>query len=187
MFAIIRSLTVIVGVAALVSGGTYSFFSATDTVTDNTITTASIVFSATGEANETTLAKPINASDLFPGSFSPWARAALENGSSFPLRYYMYVENLEGDACDKVNLTVATGVEGSDASERTANVYLGALTDLVGEANRELVSNIPPFDPAPAGSTQIIQQRAQLDPSATNDEQGQSCSWDEVFVAESTV
>lgn len=187
MLSIIRSLAVILGVTALVSGGTYAFFSASDTVSGNTITTATISFSAEGESNETTLAKPINATDLFPGGYSPWARAALENGSTFPLRYYMYVTNLVGDACDQVNLTVATGVEGSDASERTANVYLGKLVDLVGESQRELVSNVPPFDPAPAGSTQIIQQRVQLDPGATNDDQGESCTWDEVFVAESTV
>lgn len=186
MFAIIRSLVVIVGVAAVVSGGTYSFFSATDTISDNMITTASISFSAEGEANGTTLAKPINASGLFPGGFSPWARAALQNDSTFPLRYFMYVTNVVGEACDEVNLTVATGVEGSDASERTANVYLGNLMDLVGEANRELVSNVPPFDPAPAGSTQIIQQRAQLDTDANNDVQNESCTWDEVFIAEST-
>lgn len=187
MLAIIRSGAVILGAIALISGGTYSFFSATDTVTGNTITTATINFSADGEASETTLAKPINATNLFPGGYSPWARAALENGSTFPLRYFMYVTNVSGDACDKVNLTVATGVEGSDESERTANVYLGKLTDLVGESNRELISNIPPFDPAPSGSTQIIQQRAQLDESASNEYQGEGCSWDEVFVAESTI
>lgn len=187
MFAIIRSLVVILTVGSIATGGTYSFFSATDTVAGNTITTATIAFSAEGEANETTLAKPISATNLFPGGYSPWARAALQNDSLFPLRYYMYVTNVSGGACADVNLIVATGNEGSDESERTANVYLGKLLDLVGSENRELVSNIPPFDPAPAGSTQIIQQRAQLDASADNDVQNENCSWDEVFVAESSL
>jgi predicted ribosomally synthesized peptide with SipW-like signal peptide len=185
MFSVIRSFLVILTVAVVATGSTYSFFSATDTIADNTITTATVTFSVEGEANETTLAKPISATNLFPGSYTQWARAALQNDSLFPLRYYMYVTNPVGDACDEVNLTVATGIEGSDASERTANIYLGNLLDLVGEENRELVSNVPPFDPAPAGSTQIIQQRAQLDSDAGNDTQNQSCTWDEVFVAES--
>ncbi|MGB4943227.1 MAG: SipW-dependent-type signal peptide-containing protein, partial [Candidatus Moraniibacteriota bacterium] len=130
MFSIIRSIVVIVTVTAIVSGGTYSFFSATDTVSGNTITTATIAFSAEGESNETTLSKPIAGANLFPGGFTPWARMALRNDSLFPLRYYMYVTNVTGSACADVNLTVATGVAGSDVSERTAHVYLGKLTDL---------------------------------------------------------
>lgn len=172
--------------ASVVSGATYAVFSATDSIDDNTITTATITFDAKGEANATTLAKPLNASGLLPGEFTDWARGALYNQSAVPVRFYMYVDNLDGAACPLINLRVTTGHAGSDAGERARDVFNDPLLDLAGAANRIQVTGAPPFATAGPNITQVIQQRAQLDESAGNGSQGQSCTWDEIFIAEGT-
>lgn len=185
MFSIIRSLVVITAVLAASGGATYSYFSASDSIFGNTISTAVVEFDVEGESSTGALAKPLVASDLVPGQFTPWARAALKNESVFPVRIYMYVDNLGGSLCPLTNLTVTTGESGSDASERSRVVYSGNILDMAGGAERVEVTGVPPGATLAGDATQHIQQRAQLDESAGNGAQDQKCTWEEFFVAES--
>jgi hypothetical protein len=97
----------------------------------------------------------------------------------------MYVDNVSGAACDKTNLEVYTGYAASGAdSERGFTVYNGSLGDFTGEANREEITGYV-FDPTIGpNNSAVIQQRAQLDPSADNSFMNTDCTWDEVFVGE---
>jgi hypothetical protein len=97
---------------------------------------------------------------------------------------YMHVDNVTGAACDKINLQVTTGHAGSDAGERARDVHNAALLNIQGAGNRVEVTGIPPFATIGPNWTQVIQQRAQLDTSADDTYQNKTCTWDEVFVAE---
>lgn len=187
MKKIISGVSVIAAVVAITSMATYAVFSATSSINGNTVGTANIVFTAQGEANGTTVAKPLTASNLVPGQYTSWARGTLYNHieSSIPVKAYMYVDNVVGGACDKINLRVTTGFAGSDATERARNIYNGALSGITGAGNRVETTGIPPFATIGPNISQVIQQQAQLDPSADSSDMGQSCTWDEVFVAES--
>lgn len=177
---------VIVALASVVGGATYSFFSATDTVSGNTISTATLDFSVEGVAGEEgTIAKPLLAENLVPGGFTPWARAALNNESDVPVKLHMYVDHLDGSVCSLTNLVVTTGESGTDTSERARVVYDGPILDIAGEAKAIEVTGVPPSETLAAHATQHIQQRAQLDENADNGAQGKDCTWDEIFIAES--
>lgn len=183
MGSIMKSLVIILA-AILVSGGaTYSFFSATDSIGGNTISTATVEIDAKGESGQGVIAKPIATNNLVPGQWTEWARGAVWNKSTVPVRLYMFVDDLQGAVCSLTNLTVTTGHAGGD--ERARTVYEGKLTDLAGSAKRVEVTGNPPFATIPATWTQVVQQKAQLDDAADNGAQNQSCTWDEIFVAES--
>lgn len=182
---IIKSFVIILAAASVSGGATYSFFSASDTVSGNTISTAEIKLDAKGESSETTLAKPISAENLVPGQYTPWARGAIHNQSLVPVRFYLYIDNLDGAVCPLTNLTITTGHAGSDTSERARTIFQGSILEIAGSANRIELTGTPPFQTVGANITQVIQQRAQLDESADNGSQDQECIWDEVFIAES--
>lgn len=74
---------------------TYSFFSATDSIDGNTISTATVEIDAKGEAGQGVMAKPIATSNLVPGQYTEWARGAVWNKSTVPVRLYMYADNLQ--------------------------------------------------------------------------------------------
>lgn len=183
MSNVVKSLVIILAAVSISGGATYSFFSATDSIEGNTISTATVEIDAKGESREGVMAKPLSTSNLVPGMYTEWARGAVWNKSSVPVRLYLYVDNLEGSACPLTNLTVTTGHAGGD--ERAREVYRGALMGIAGSVERVEVTGNPPFETVPADWTQVVQQRAQLDESADNGVQNQSCTWDEIFVAES--
>lgn len=183
MSNIAKSLVIILAAVSVSGGATYSFFSATDSIEGNTISTATVEIDAKGESGQGVMAKPIATSNLVPGQWTDWARGAVWNKSTVPVRLYLFVDNLQGAACSLTNLKVTTGFAGGD--ERARIVYEGNLTDLAGSVKRVEVTGNPPFETVPANWTQVVQQRAQLDESADNGAQNQSCVWDEIFVAES--
>lgn len=185
MKKIIVSLFTIFAVVAAVSGATFAVFSDTDSFVGNTISTATVNISALSEPKGL-LPKPINVSGLVPGQSTGWARGVIFNkADSTDVRLYMHVANVSGAACGKTNLKVYTGHahDGAD-DERSVVLYNGVLSGLQGPANRrEITGHI--FDPIiKPNNSAVIQQRAQLDSTAGNGYQGTSCTWDEVFTAE---
>lgn len=177
------SFSVIVSMVAAVAGITYAVFSDSDTIEGHTVSTAHVNISAVGEAGSESAPKPIDADGLLPGEMTDWYRGAVHNEvDSSDVRLYMYAENLSGAACDKINLEVTTGHAGGD--EHQYEVYNGTLSGLVGSGNRVEITGYV-FDPTiPAHTSAVLQQRAELDSSADNTYQNTSCTWDEVFVAE---
>lgn len=183
MKSVMKSLVIILAAVSVSGGATYSFFSATDSIEGNTISTATVEIDAKGEAGQGVMAKPIATSNLVPGQYTDWARGAIWNKSTVPVRLYMYTDNLQGAACALTNLVVTTGNAGGNERERT--VYEGKLMDVAGSAERVELTGSVPFATVPDNWTQVVQQRAQLDESADNGSQNQECTWDEIFVAES--
>lgn len=181
MKRILLSSMLVVGIISLTVGATRAVFSATDVLAGNTVSTAHVEIDAKGESNASTLAKPFNETNLLPGVWTQWRRAAIENKSTVPVRLYMYVNTLTG-TCDKTVLKVTTGHAGGD--ERARVVYNGWLTDLDGAGHRIELTGNPPFTSIPAGWSQVIQQQAQLHDSADDNYQNTTCTWTEVFVAE---
>lgn len=180
---IIRSLVIVVAVAAVASVASYATFSAQDTIDGNVVTTGTVTLVAHNFSGN----KPIGTTieKLSPGQWTADGRAELYNTGSLPVKLYMYVQNLNGSACSKTRLEVKTGYAGGDEAIRT--VYSGLLANVDSYAERRQVTGDPPFLTLLPNWSQVIHQRAQLDSSADNSYQNTSCSWDEVFVAESVV
>lgn len=181
---ILASFLTIVSMVAIVAGATAAVFNDTAAFEGNTISTATVNIDARSEPNGN-LPKPLSVSGLVPGEWTDWARGIVYNeADSSDVKVFMYVDNVTGPACGAVNLKVTTGHAGTDEGERAIIVYEGALDDLT-EANRvEITGTGKIFDPTIAPNTSaVIQQQAQIAEDAENDNQG-SCTWDEIFVAE---
>lgn len=162
-----------------VSQATRAVFSTSDNIPGNTISTARVSLDAHNFSGN----KPIGSivEKLVPGQWTQEGRAELYNTGDAALRVYMHVEDVAGEACDKVNLKVFTGWAGGDEHVRT--VYDYNINWLL--TNRVEVTGDPPFATLLPNWSQVIWQKAQLDSSADNGYQGKSCTWNEVFYAES--
>ena len=177
MKKILLSLFTTFAVVGITAGATRAGFCESAYVTRNTITTAGGNIDFSSLVN-----KPITASNLVPGESTPQSKLDVYNESnSTDVVVYMYATNVTGVACDKINLKVETG----SYPEGIGNVkYNGSLSGITGESNRQLLTSNPPFAALSPNNTQVITQAAQLDSSADNSYQSQTCTWDEVFVAE---
>jgi len=190
MKKIITSLIIILALGVAVTAATQAVFSDTGTIAGNTVSTATVDIDAMGESRGGIVEKPIVATGLVPGEYTDWARGVVFNKSgSTNVRVWMYVNNLTGD-CGKTNLRITTGhASNGGIGERQYDVYNGALSGLQGSVNRQEVTgyifNSPNW--LPANNSAVLQQQAQLDPSAGNGYQDTTCTWDEVFVAETPV
>ena len=181
---IAKSLVIVVAVAAVASVATWAVFSFTDSITGNTVGTATVLLDAKGEAATGIVSKPIVASNLVPGQYTDYFRGALWNKSTVAVKLYMYLDNVTGAACDKINLTMTTGHAGGDEYARTILSDV-PLANVTGAGYRVEITGVPPFATCGAGITQVVREKAQLDASAGNSYQNKTCTWDEVFVAES--
>lgn len=170
----------------LFAGVTYSIFSDTESINNNVIEAGEvdIVLQALTSG---VIDKPLDVSNLIPTQWTDYARAEIYNEDySSDVRVFMYIDNVVGDLCDYTNLQVTTGAIGTDVSERGNDVFDGALLDLEGTTNKVEVTGYVATYLSPL-ETIAIQQRAQIDESAGNDMQAETCTWDEVFVAETPV
>ncbi len=189
MRKILMSLLLVFATSAMVAGATQAVFSESSNFDGNSLSTARVDIDARSEPAGGILGKPLAVTGLVPGQYSDWARGVVYNtAGSTPVRLWMYVSNVTGgQVCDKTNLTVYTGhaADGAD-SERAFTVYSGGLQGLNGPGNRvEVTGPGKVFNPTlPVNTSAVIQQRAQLDPSADNAQSNATCSWDEVFVGE---
>ena len=190
MKRIILSLVTILAAVAMVAGATRAVFSATDSFIGNTISTATVRIDARSETgnNPARLPKPLNVAGLVPTQWTNWARGVVFNqADSTPVRLYMYLDNISGVACGKTNIQVYTGhaADGAD-SERGIILMNAVLGTYSGAGNRiEITGPGKIFNPTIGTNTSaVLQQRAQLDGTADNFYEGTSCTWDEVFVAE---
>ena len=179
------SLVTIFAAVAVVAGATRAVFSASSSFTGNTIATAIVHISAISEP-QGRLPKPLNAVGLVPGGYTGYARGVIFNqADSTNVKLYMYLDNINGVACPKTNIQVWTGNTASGAdSERGYWLMNSSLEAYSGSGKRvEITGKV--FNPTIGpNNSAVIQQRAQLDPLADNGYQGKSCTWDEVFVAE---
>jgi hypothetical protein len=193
MRRIALSLVTVFAVVAMVAGATKAVFSDSASFVGNTIATATVNISANSEpgTNPVRLPKPLNVTGLVPNQWTGWARGVVYNeGNSTNVRAYMYIDNPTGVACAMTNIQVWTGNANSGAdSERGFLLMNGPLSWYTGSGQRvEITGDSRVFvapNYLPANTSAVIQQAAQLDPSASNSYQNTSCVWNEVFVAES--
>lgn len=170
------------------STATFAVFNDSDVLGGSTISTATVDIDFRPEGASGYLLKPIVATNLVPGEWTDWFRGVVYNTSaSTDVRVYFYVANVSGAACPKTNLLVKTGHAGGN--EQAISLYSGPLSgvDSVGE-RVELTGPGKVFNPTlPPNTSLVVTQKGQLDSSADNTYQHTSCTWDEVFVAESYV
>ena len=194
MKKIIFNLAIIGVVAAVAVGGTYAAWTASTSIEGNTISTASVSLSKTGIVK-----KPLTGYNMYPGDYTEGARVGIYNEGSVDLKLYMHAEDLSDTSpdgiCDNTLLSLYTGHAGVTPSVdgdgkiingqyNEAERYI--ITKSVLEwSNQEELTGYPPFEELGANITQVIWQQAQLDPDASNDLQGQTCTWTEVFTGES--
>lgn len=164
----------------MVVSSSKAVFSATSDITSNIATSGTVSLLA----HNFTGNKPIGtiATYLAPGQSTPDGRAELYNTGNLPVKLYMYLDGVTG-TCDKTWLTVQTGYAGGNETQRTVTSQL--IPSLTGSSNRVEVTGNPPFATLGPNISQVIHQYASLDSSADNSYMGTSCSWTEVFVAES--
>jgi hypothetical protein len=178
-------LIAIAAVSTLVVGTARAVFNDSSVFGSNTITTAKVEIDTRSEPMGR-LPKPLNVSGLVPTQWTNWARGIVFNtANSTNIRLYMYLDNINGTACDKTNLQVYTGhANNGNDSERGWVLMNGLLSSYSGAGNRvEITGKV--FNPTmPTNNSAVLQQRAQLDGTAGDIYQGTSCTWDEVFVAE---
>ncbi|MEX0895541.1 MAG: hypothetical protein WDZ94_01220 [Patescibacteria group bacterium] len=188
MKRILLSLTAIAATVTMTIGATQALFSDSETIAENTVSAAVINLDLLG-LNSGEINKPLNITDLVPGAHSEWARVRLMNDSNVPVDAYMYLTGVSGAACSMTNIEVATGLKDftNQASERTQSIYSGPVSGMQGAANRKEVNiaGTGHINGIPANTDHVVQQRAQLDSEAGNNLQGDSCTWNEVFVIES--
>lgn len=180
------SIVIILALIVSVGGATLAVFTQSRSILGNTVSTARIDMDLRALSSGQ-IVKPINVSGLVPGSWTGWGRAEIYNTAlSTPIKVYFYVDNVVGDACSKINFRLTTGHAGSDAGERGIDVYNGLISGVTGSGQRvEITGAGKIFNPTlPVNTTAVIQQRAQLDSSADNTYQNTTCTWDEIFIAE---
>lgn len=191
---VLLSAGVITFMIAAVVGATYAVWSAEATVENNTIAAATVTLALRGSENSETLLKPIagpSTENMLPGDQTDWFHTTVENTGSTAGRVYMYIDNLQGSGgiCANTNLEVQIkcDLEGTCPNEPWA-VYDGPVNgiDSVGE-RIELTGahGSSVFNPSlPVEWAVVVEQQAELGVDAPNTAQGQTCTWDEVFVLE---
>jgi len=185
---ILLSLTLIATVAVAVSGVTVANWSASATIAGNTVSAATVSLALVPGQNTSTVQKPITGADnLLPGDWSDWHHIGVENTGTVAGTVHMYVENVQGSGgiCANTNLEVESHTDSPGSTEQNP-IYNGPLMALNGPANAIELTGVGSFDPTlPAGWVLAVLQRAGLDSNTPNSAQGQTCTWDEVFVLES--
>ena len=197
---IFGSVMAIVAVAAVAIGGTYAAWTATASISDNTVSTAQLSITATAEGKSSPVAAPLpfNAKDLFPGDVTdPELRAVITNNSTKPMKLYMYLEGDGGDACYATKLAWQSSHLGSSvqswggystipanpgtiAGDGDTNFKLVYPT-LWGESNRVLIAPAAEFGP---DAKIAVRQVVGFATDADNSYQDTSCKWTLHFVAE---
>lgn len=190
----------IVAVAAVAIGGTYAAWTATASISDNTVSTAQLSITATKQGKSSPVAEPLpfNATNLFPGSVtSPELRAVITNDSDVPMNLYMYLEGDGGAACHATKLAWQSSHPGSSVQTwggySTIPTNPGDITgagdgnftlvypNLWGETNKVLIAPATEFGP---DAEIALRQVVGFATDADNSYQDTSCKWTLHFVAE---
>lgn len=191
---VLLAVAAIVAVAALALGATYAAWQATDSISGNTVSTASLSITAAGAAAYSLDASPIEWENALPGETSaPANRAEITNNSSIALDLYMYLEPVAG-TCTATKLAWRSGVAGSGifdygylgAEPTNVGTKAGAGDDnfelvgaLAGVANHVMVADSTKFVP---GAVIALQEIAGIATDADYPADAGTCEWTEVFV-----
>lgn len=193
-------------VAALALGATYAAWQASDTISGNTVSTATLKIDAYPNAAFGSDVKPVFATNVLPGDKSmPADRAEIKNESTVALDLWFYVDNLAGGgACDAVKLAWRASTPGdgsnykgygpsaSDLSYETTSVVgnmasgnknvgeFAPLNSFVGAVNAVKIAD---YDNG-FGPNQIIAMRqvAGFAQDAAYPANSGTCTWTEYWV-----
>jgi len=186
MKKIFFSLFLILLAVGLTAGSANAWFSAQANFSLGIITTAKVDITSSGEDGRKCITDPFHIKDLIPGRPTRWTRGSIFNETgSTPVRLFMYAQDVKGK-CDHINLQIFTGkLDGDDNFNDPKNIYDGRLVDFDAKHKVEITGPGRIYEHTLSnGESAIIQQRAQLGADADENDQGQSCTWEEVFYAE---
>ncbi len=169
----------VVAMIAAIGGSAFAVFRDTEFIPGNTISTGTVDIVLDNGLGQ--MPDPIVAEGLMPGEFSEWTQANVISNSSGNVKLYFYVIDVDGDACNKTNLEIASG------ANKEWSVYSEGLEQLEGSSHKIEVTGYE-YDPTlPAGETATFFLRAGLDEAANGGSTNKTCSWTGVFLAESVV
>jgi len=187
MRKVLVSLVMISALLVSSIGSTMAVWTHKEEILGNTITTGQIEIVLQGLTSGE-IDKPLNITGLFPGEWSKWGRVEVKNAvNSTPVKVYFYVENVVGDACSKVNIELKMDQVGQDQhnqQQHEHSLYSGLLSNVTGDVKRvELTGDHSTLD---VNHLLALKQKVQLDNSADDTFQNKTCTWTEVFKAETS-
>jgi predicted ribosomally synthesized peptide with SipW-like signal peptide len=179
MKRIIMSVFTIFAMVAVVAGGTHAVFSDSDTITGNTLSAADITITLVEELEgQGVVQKPIGPTNLLPGEWSDWYHIGVRNDGTRDSNVFMHGTSFSGTGgaiCANTRLVV----EANSGSGWFVK-YDGPATGIHTPNNRQQLK----VAPLETNDTLEVRQRVQLNENAPNSAQGQTCTWNEVFVLE---
>lgn len=175
MKSIIKSLLIIVAVAAVAGGATYAYFTHTETVTGNTFSTGSLSFNLR-KTNTDTINLPFKFDGMTPGKCADGQLNVFNHSDSITMKYRFYFAPTGGSPIPYDKITVdAYKCDHYDSGSHCASwtlVKSGLLKNLDGSADH-IVS--------PANEDPNISNYWKfhfcLDSSAGNDYQGTTATF----------
>jgi len=184
---IIKSLVVVVAVAAVASIATYAIFTSTASVTGNSVATGTLKISINKAGN-----KPVSIANMKPGDTGAWGWMDVINVGSLPAYYFFYVDNPvgtpDGNLWDVLKIELRNSGSGATDIDRCNNgnvMYDNLVKNLYGMANKINTTDFAygSGSQMPAGWSQRICQRVYLTSDVDNSVQGRTLTFDEVMYA----
>ena len=176
---IIKSLVVVVAVAAVAGTATYSYFTDKAVVDNNTFSAGKLDFTLNGDMTET---KSLNLSGMEPGTwYGPYSMKVYNKNtptSTMPMKYRFY-DKKESESVagfyNKLNAKVEHGHCVAGGISPTTYSWTGKLKDMYFDSTTSAISAY-----LGVNITHCFELSFQLDPSAGNAYQGASAVADVV-------
>jgi len=186
---IIKSLIIIVAMAAMASGATSAVFSDQETISGNTFATGTLDL----ELNNL-VGKPFEVTGAYPGYISPWAHMDLSNVGSLPFESYLWLNHTSDSPGLYAALKIDLHDSGADlvcGNGDDTSIYSGLLSGITGPGLRTQTSDnyfaavgTPGNDNIIPRSAQRVCQRLELPSTASDALQGKTTAFSEIVKAE---
>ncbi|HMO78497.1 MAG TPA: hypothetical protein PKD95_04875 [Candidatus Paceibacterota bacterium] len=183
---------VIVAMSAAALGATYAAWTASSTITGNTVGTANVSLTSAGTANGTSVAAPVVVDNILPGYVGRQEdgefRTLVTNNGTVPLNVFMYVTGADPITCASTKIAYQASLPNS------ATIYNGYfpysqlvnpevpqfhfLSAVTQGTPLPIVNNLAP------GATVAVRTVAALATNADNSLQNTTCGWSQVYYGE---
>jgi len=191
---VLLSAGVIVAMAAAAIGATYAAWTASSTITGNTVSTANVSLTATGVANGSSVVSPVSVSNVLPGYVAPQTtgefRTIVTNNGTVPLNVFMYVTGQTGPACASTKIAYQASLPNSTTiyngyfpysqllnPEVIQFSFLSALDDVVTE-------KVPVVNNLAVGASVAVRTVPAFATNAPQALQNTTCVWSQVYYGE---
>jgi len=190
---ILKSLVIVVAMAAIAAGATGALFSDQESIAGNTFATGTLNLTLNHSAG-----KPFNVTAAYPGYQTNWAYMDIFNGpyppvaGQLPFESYVWLSQSGGSAALYNALEIDLYDSGWDSNCGNGDdvlIYSGLLTGITGQGNSTQTSDNDPNSGGPGndnvmpGNSDRVCQRLRLPSTAGNELQGLSTTFTEVVDA----